>query len=295
MRQATEIGLFGPEGLPEAAREAEGAHDAVPPPDGREECEDLAAYDEPIPTRAWSAMTPAEYAEIDAAINAELNALDEEGGIGPEWDGISLAGPVEPVVPAHSWNGILVVGKSPGDAEIAHGIPMSGPTGRLLDQMLARAGLSRAETAVTNVFRMQAPWTVDGEGKKRANDVSAFFTDDPALANTRLFQLGSRYVRKGPDGHVRDLWRMIRVIKPTVILALGDIAAWAITGEGGLKGRMGEPLENPCSASPVVVTYNPAYAIHKRDEAIAALIAEHVRVAADYAAAAAAERQARAA
>jgi uracil-DNA glycosylase len=73
---------------------------------------------------------------------------------------------------------------------------------------------------------------------------------------------------------------MIRHLKPKVVVALGEIAAWALTGDGKLTDRMGEPLPNDCSAAPVLITYRPAYALHARDEAIAALIAEHIQAAA---------------
>ena len=246
---------------------------------------DIWTEDEETQQEARLTAPRRNYAEIDAAVNVAINHLDEDAELHHNWNDISLGGPVEPFMPTMPWNGILIVGKAPGDAELAHGEPFTGRSGRLLDRMLSRLKIDRPACMITNAFRMQAPWSVDADGKKQPNDVSYFFTDDPRAGNDRLPALNGRWVIKGgPDDHIRDLWRLIRDHKPRVVLAMGAIAAWAITGDGTLKDRMGQPLANPCSDAPVVLAYHPAYALHKKDEAIAALIAEHVGIARDIAA-----------
>jgi uracil-DNA glycosylase len=224
-----------------------------------------------------------DYAEIDAEVNAKINALEEAAELNSAWSSIALGGPVEPCFPTTAWNGILIVGKAPGSAEVAHGEPFTGKSGRLLDRMLAHESIDRQACMLTNTFRMEAPWGVDADGKKMPNDIRFFFTDDPREGNDRLPPLGERWVLKGPDEHVRDLWRLVRKEKPKVVVALGGVAAWALTHDGTLKGRTGEPLDNPCSPAPVIITYHPMYAIYKQDEATAALIAQHLGVARDIA------------
>jgi uracil-DNA glycosylase family 4 len=52
---------------------------------------------------------------------------------------------------------LMLVGEQPGDKEDVAGKPFVGPAGRILDQALAQAGISRAEVFVTNaVKRFQA-------------------------------------------------------------------------------------------------------------------------------------------
>ena len=52
---------------------------------------------------------------------------------------------------------IMLVGEAPGRAEDEHGLPFVGPAGALLDRLLARAALSRAELWITNVAHCRPP------------------------------------------------------------------------------------------------------------------------------------------
>lgn len=47
-------------------------------------------------------------------------------------------------------SGLLLVGEAPGRDELAQGRPFVGKSGRLLDDLLYRAGISRAELRITN-------------------------------------------------------------------------------------------------------------------------------------------------
>lgn len=56
---------------------------------------------------------------------------------------------------------IMFVGEGPGFHEDAQGRPFIGPAGKLLDEMLARAGLSRDEVFITNVIKHRPPGNRD--------------------------------------------------------------------------------------------------------------------------------------
>jgi uracil-DNA glycosylase len=213
-------------------------------------------------------------------IKAAVVCIEEMAELHPAWSSIALGGPVEPYFPPRDeWNGILLVGKAPGEAEVAHAEPFTGRSGRLTTRLLAHAGIHRDACLITNVFRMQAPWSVDSDGRRNNDDVSHFFTDDPRRANDRLPALNGRWCLIGPDEHVRDLWRLVRSHRPWVVVALGSIAAWALTRDGTLKDRTGQPLDNDVSSAPVVITRHPAYALRKKDEGIASAIAQDLAVA----------------
>ena len=53
--------------------------------------------------------------------------------------------------------GIALLGEAPGMQEAGTGWPMVGPTGRLADELLVLAGLSRAEVVVLNRLRCRPP------------------------------------------------------------------------------------------------------------------------------------------
>jgi len=52
---------------------------------------------------------------------------------------------------------VMLVGEAPGEAEDRAGRPFVGTSGRLLDQMLAAAGLTRPEVFIANVVRCRPP------------------------------------------------------------------------------------------------------------------------------------------
>lgn len=52
---------------------------------------------------------------------------------------------------------LLVVGEAPGDKEDASGLPFVGRSGKLLDRLLAEAGLPREEVSVLNTLKCRPP------------------------------------------------------------------------------------------------------------------------------------------
>jgi uracil-DNA glycosylase len=63
---------------------------------------------------------------------------------------------------------LMFIGEAPGQHEDNEGIPFVGPAGRLFDQALAQAEISRPEVFVTNVVKHR-PWVeVNGRPKNRA-------------------------------------------------------------------------------------------------------------------------------
>jgi uracil-DNA glycosylase family protein len=61
---------------------------------------------------------------------------------------------------------IMLVGEQPGDQEDLAGHPFIGPSGRLLDSALERAGLDRTEAYVTNAVK-HFKWVPAERGKRR--------------------------------------------------------------------------------------------------------------------------------
>jgi len=101
---------------------------------------------------------------------------------------------------------MMLVGEQPGDQEDLAGRPFVGPAGRVLDQALSQAGLSRAELYVTN-----------------------------AVKHFKHELRGKRRLHKTPDaGEVQAcrwwLDREITVVGPKLIVALGATAAHALAG-----------------------------------------------------------------
>src|SRR5437879_3309784 len=62
---------------------------------------------------------------------------------------------------------LMLVGEGPGEQEDEEGLPFVGRAGRLLDRLLAGAGLSREELWLTNVVKSRPVAFVGGRAKNR--------------------------------------------------------------------------------------------------------------------------------
>jgi DNA polymerase len=140
--------------------------------------------------------------------------------------------------PQSQW---LVVGEAPGEQEDLKGEPFVGPSGQLLDSMLAAIGVSR--TAAT------------------APDCSAY------IANAiKCRPPGNR--NPEPDEMAACepfLKRQIALLRPRIILAMGRFAVQSILRStepiGKLRGRV-----HSYEGVPLVVTYHPAYLLRNLPE-----------------------------
>jgi DNA polymerase len=149
---------------------------------------------------------------------------------------------------------VLLVGEAPGAQEDETGVPFVGRSGQLLDQLLAEAGLHRAQVAVANVLKCRPP--------------------------------ANRTPRRGEVERCRPwLVRQVDLVDPKVVVALGSTAAAWFFGAGARIGalRARSLVEQLTYAGrPLLVTYHPSAAIRfgPDGEPLAALRADLVRVAA---------------
>jgi uracil-DNA glycosylase family 4 len=63
---------------------------------------------------------------------------------------------------------IMIVGEAPGASEDKQGRPFVGRAGKLLDELLAEAGLGRSDVYITNVVKARPP----GNRDPRADEVA---------------------------------------------------------------------------------------------------------------------------
>lgn len=122
----------------------------------------------------------------------------------------------------------MVVGEAPGAEEDARGEPFVGQAGRLLDNMLAAVGRSRAaDVYIANVLKCRPP----GNRNPEAMEVAQC----------------SPY-----------LLRQIELVRPKLLLAMGRFAAQTLLATdasiASLRGRVHRYHGVPC-----IVTYHPAY------------------------------------
>jgi DNA polymerase len=135
--------------------------------------------------------------------------------------------------------GLMLIGEAPGHEEDVQGEPFVGAAGRLLDRLLVKAQIARANVYIGNVLKCRPP-------------------------NNRLPQ-PLEVVMCLPF-----LRRQIEIIKPAVFCALGRHAVHALTGKDDAIGKLRGTLQK-FEGVPVVPTYHPAYLLRnaaRTDEVI---------------------------
>jgi len=130
----------------------------------------------------------------------------------------------------------MVIGEAPGAEEDLRGEPFVGQAGRLLDSMLAAAGLGRSASGasavyIANVVKCRPPANRNPEPEEAARC-------EPFLR------------------------RQIELLRPRMILLLGRVAAQSVLGSdasiASLRGRA-HRIDLAGLSVPVIVTYHPAY------------------------------------
>lgn len=149
---------------------------------------------------------------------------------------------------------VLIVGEAPGANEERLGVPFTGLSGQELTRMLHDAGIMRQDCRITNVTMQRPP----------GNDIGEFFATRTAATTEHKFLAGrwcSSEIILGLDA----LRSEVAATNPTVILALGDTALWALTGESGITKWRGSHIDlRPVYGGPypsgvtVIPTYHPA-------------------------------------
>lgn len=139
---------------------------------------------------------------------------------------------------------IMLIGEQPGDKEDIAGHPFVGPAGKILDEALAAAGISRADVYVTNAVK-HFSWTPAARGKRRIHK------------KPRYFEI--RACRPWLEAE-------IAVTRPRAIVCLGATAAQALLGaDFSVMRRRGQFV--PSSLAPrVMATVHPSSILRAPDE-----------------------------
>jgi uracil-DNA glycosylase family protein len=153
---------------------------------------------------------------------------------------------------------LMLIGEQPGDVEDKQGTVFVGPAGRLLDKALAAAGIDRTDVYLTNAVKH---FRFEERGKRRIHKT-------PAV---------SHIVACNPW-----LTRELAVVKPSLVVVLGSVAARALLGTGfKVTQHRGERVELP-DGTAAVPTVHPSSVVrseeYRRDFG---LFVDDLRVAAE--------------
>lgn len=198
---------------------------------------DTNARAEPATSLTPAPLTTARVLPMRRAQDAAAAAMTREALRAAllAFDGCGLASTATNLVfeDGNADSGLMLVGEGPGAEEDRAGRPFVGPTGLLLDRMMASIGLDRSHFLVTNVI----PWRPPGNR-------------NPTEAEIQVC--------------LPFLLRHIALVKPRRLVLLGALATHALLGTKGgmsrLRGRWTKTtvpgLEMPIPTLPMM---HPAY------------------------------------
>ncbi len=126
---------------------------------------------------------------------------------------------------------VMFIGEAPGRSEDEKGRPFVGAAGRILDEMLKKAGLERSQVYITNVVKCRPP-------NNRVPEEDEVIACRPYLV------------------------REIALIKPKVICILGRTAYHSLLGGGSITANRGKIVEK--AGQKYFLTIHPAAAIYNR-------------------------------
>lgn len=148
---------------------------------------------------------------------------------------------------------IMLVGEFPGEAEVARGEPFVGYAGQELSKMLQEAGIMRSECFITTVVRVRPP----------ANDIDNFIAAKKSAITASHNIWRDKFVLPPVRDGAELLKREIEMCQPHVIIAFGNVALWALTGEWGITSWRGSMMQTDLPLAldykpKVIPTYSPA-------------------------------------
>jgi uracil-DNA glycosylase len=131
---------------------------------------------------------------------------------------------------------LLVIGEAPGADEDLQGEPFVGRAGQLLNSMLRAMGSPRDTVYIANVLKCRPPGNRDPKPAEVASCLSY-------------------------------LQRQVDLIQPRLMLAVGRIAAQNLLATDTPIGRLrGQVHRFGTRATPLIVTYHPAYLLRSPSE-----------------------------
>jgi len=131
---------------------------------------------------------------------------------------------------------LMLIGEAPGEDEDAQGEPFVGRAGQLLNAMIYGIDLKRENLYIVNVVKCRPP-------------------------GNRNPHIGEMACCKG------FLQRQIALIKPKLIVALGNVAAHHLLVTDTPIGKLrGQRFEYGDAKIPLIATYHPAYLLRRPTE-----------------------------
>ncbi|MCE5191506.1 MAG: hypothetical protein LLG08_07095, partial [Actinomycetia bacterium] len=127
---------------------------------------------------------------------------------------------------------VMLVGEAWGAEEDRTGLPFQGASGQELSRMLHEAGIMRSECWTTNVVNARPP----------SNDIEQWVVFKRKDITSDMTKVRDRWVKPVVLAGLHRLLMEIHLVRPNIIIALGNTARWALCGEWGVTKWRGSQL-----------------------------------------------------
>lgn len=161
---------------------------------------------------------------------------------------------------------IAIVAEAPGDAESEQLRPLVGPSGWELRRMLKTIGVNLDDCYKTNVFGRQP----------MGNNVSLYGVPEKAPETAHMGPLTTNPITYLNPAFLPEIHRLSEELascKPNIIIALGNVACWALLGQQGITALRGSVHRTNITGTitKVLPTYHPAAVLRQWEWRVIAL------------------------
>lgn len=158
---------------------------------------------------------------------------------------------------------IAIVGEAPGREEEKLKTPFVGASGQELRRMFSEAGLDFHSAYRTNVISTRPPGNnikAFCASKKQVSEEYKTFERPAWFPPTYTFDkiAQGKYLRPQYLGNLIRLRQELEDFDPTLILAFGSVACWALLGQSGIQKVRGTCAYGTLVPFKVLPTYHPA-------------------------------------
>lgn len=137
--------------------------------------------------------------------------------------------------------GVMFIGQGPGEQEAKGGRPFIGPSGELLNEALAEAGIDRAGLWITNTIKHWATAT---------NERGRLVNRDPKAGEVRACAIW--------------LEGELAIVKPKILVCIGSPAAKAVIDRNfKISQQRGQWFSGP-NGEDAIATFHPSYLLRLR-------------------------------
>lgn len=176
---------------------------------------------------------------------------------------------------------IALIGESWGAREDAEGLPFVGPAGALLRKLMRHAGLDPALVFLTNVVALR-PYEDSGGAKIKSNKF-ALLCDRKRQEGITLPKCGDHgWLREEFIGELERLRHELEAVKPNVVVPLGGVALWALTGHtniGSVRGTVAEgSVLGGGPIHKILPTYHPSFLLQGGWKHTGTVVADLVKI-----------------